>query len=240
MLAVRGVPALLASMTRRKPTQKRSRERVEQILSESRALILNADSLDALTTSAISERTGMSVATVYRYFSDRYGIIVALLEDEVEALFAANREAVMSLDRVTIKSLNAAIMHARLEYFESNPLIPLIWFSARDNERVRETIERYYRQSTEWFIGGCLGCELINEWSDWTADATTGLVDQTFQTMFAKQRSHEERVAILTSFLEMLEPQTDRYATERGKTGVPTGEYLAAADAAFGSAEDGA
>ena len=61
------------------PVQERSRRTVETILAAATVLLVEGG-VDALTTSALAERTGLHVRNVYRYFPDRTAVIAALAE----------------------------------------------------------------------------------------------------------------------------------------------------------------
>lgn len=61
------------------PTQKRSRERMERILSTAIELI-GAHGSDQMKMSEIAERCGISIGSLYQYFPDKRSIIAALAE----------------------------------------------------------------------------------------------------------------------------------------------------------------
>ncbi|MDQ0314025.1 TetR/AcrR family transcriptional regulator [Amorphus orientalis] len=61
------------------PTQKRSRERMERILNAAVELISEAGS-DAMKMSALAERSGISIGSLYQYFPDKSAILGALAE----------------------------------------------------------------------------------------------------------------------------------------------------------------
>ena len=64
---------------RREPTQKRSRERVERILSCASTLIEKSGS-DAMRMSDVAEMAGISIGSLYQYFPDKGAIIRTLAE----------------------------------------------------------------------------------------------------------------------------------------------------------------
>src|SRR5271168_2013473 len=91
-------------MTRRKPVQRRSRERVEAILKAATDLLAEGG-VDALTMRSLAERAEIPTATIYRYFANREEIISAYLDHELERIDEAVAVAVAELDQVTIRSL---------------------------------------------------------------------------------------------------------------------------------------
>ena len=67
------------SEIRRKPRQKRSREKVDRILDAVESLVTQ-QSLEALTTTQVSEHTGYAVGTIYQYFGNRTDMLIAAEE----------------------------------------------------------------------------------------------------------------------------------------------------------------
>ena len=61
------------------PAQERSRRTLSAIL-DAASELLKEGGPDALTTSALAERTGLRVRNVYRYFRDRQAIVATLAE----------------------------------------------------------------------------------------------------------------------------------------------------------------
>lgn len=73
-----------AAPMRRKPTQQRSRERVARMLDCAAAAIAE-EGADALKMSAIAERAGVSIGSLYQYFPDKSALIHGLAERYFEA-----------------------------------------------------------------------------------------------------------------------------------------------------------
>lgn len=68
---------------RRTPRQARSSETVSAIL-EAAAQVLEAGGLAAFTTNAVAERAGVSIGTLYQYFSDKNALLMALAGQEMQ------------------------------------------------------------------------------------------------------------------------------------------------------------
>jgi AcrR family transcriptional regulator len=67
----------------RAPKQDRSRQTVEAIL-ESAVQILESEGLDGFKVATLAERSGYSVGTLYQYFENLDGVMLALVELEFE------------------------------------------------------------------------------------------------------------------------------------------------------------
>ncbi|HEV2987875.1 MAG TPA: TetR/AcrR family transcriptional regulator [Candidatus Angelobacter sp.] len=86
-------PAQTVDLTRRKPRQVRALDTVEVIL-EATARILQQEGPAALNTNYIADRAGISVGTLYQYFSNKEAILVAMARREVATDEAAVIKAI--------------------------------------------------------------------------------------------------------------------------------------------------
>lgn len=112
---------------RRAPLQQRSRERVQLILSSAADLIA-ASGADQLTMSEIAQRSGMSLAALYRYFPDKSSI-VAVLANQFNTASRACIEAALA-DVSTCAGLRQAfslLMDQYLAIIRREPVIRDIW-----------------------------------------------------------------------------------------------------------------
>ncbi|MGA7396193.1 MAG: TetR/AcrR family transcriptional regulator [Solirubrobacterales bacterium] len=68
---------------RREPVQARSQQRVELLL-DTTANLVDAVGIEGVTTGLLSERAGVSIGSVYRFFPDRISLIRALSDRNFE------------------------------------------------------------------------------------------------------------------------------------------------------------
>lgn len=78
---------ITSNSKRRAPNQARARDKLELIY-EASIRILNKQGLEGLTTNRIAEVAGISIGTLYQYFSNKQEILVALGQREIEATVA--------------------------------------------------------------------------------------------------------------------------------------------------------
>ena len=78
-------PHKIQRLARRKPQQERALEKVGLML-EAATRILDKHGLAGLNTNRVAEVAGISIGTVYQYFSDKSQLLDALAERELEAL----------------------------------------------------------------------------------------------------------------------------------------------------------
>ena len=70
---------MASTAIRRKPRQERARETIERLL-EGAARVLERDGLDGFSVDKTASEAGMAVGTAYQYFSDKYDILLLLLQ----------------------------------------------------------------------------------------------------------------------------------------------------------------
>jgi len=120
---------------RKQPRQARAAATVDAIV-EAAARILERGSLDQVNTNAIAKRAGVSIGSLYQYFSTKEGILAALIRREhmqlrENIIEAAEAGRDQSFEEATEALLGAAVahkldrprLHRALEYAEA--VLPL-------------------------------------------------------------------------------------------------------------------
>ncbi len=113
-------PRKVARIARKKPKQARSVETVRVIL-DGAIRVLNQESLDAMTTTRVAERAGVSVGTLYQYFADRDAILNALQEREFERAIDMLRENLGRSDFSSSRAQARAIIFGLLRLYRKSP-----------------------------------------------------------------------------------------------------------------------
>lgn len=109
---------------RRRPRQRRARETVDAIL-DAVVRLLKREGFPALTTNRVAEMAGVSIGSVYQYFSDKGAIFRALHQrhiDQIDQLIATTlvKHAASPLD-VLIRAFIEGMVNAHTgdpEFFE--------------------------------------------------------------------------------------------------------------------------
>lgn len=85
---------------------------------EAAAQVLEASGLAGFTTSAVAERAGVSIGTLYQYFADKGSLLRALAEREMTATLASaarasalGREQLFVLSRSLMGTIRAAVLN---------------------------------------------------------------------------------------------------------------------------------
>src|ERR1700748_1959421 len=95
----------------RAPRQERSRHKV-QLIFEATTRLLEKGGLDALTTNAIAASAGISIGTLYPFFSNREAILDALAEREVAGMSERVAHAMQDEALTTTEARIAAVVRA--------------------------------------------------------------------------------------------------------------------------------
>ncbi len=127
-----------AKKMRRAPTQKRSRERVQNILKVACELIALQGS-DGMKMGELAEKAGVSIGSLYQYFPDKAAIIHALADRYNDESRHCIEEALSEV--TTSHSLIAAFDHLIDTYFElflAEPVICDIWTGTQADKTLRD------------------------------------------------------------------------------------------------------
>jgi AcrR family transcriptional regulator len=103
----------------RKPQQKRSKETVQSILDAGFIAVANHGRHGA-TTRQIAEIAGISVGSLYEYFTNKEAIYVAMLERFVREVVAMVEPRVPELVRMELKELVIDLVYQFKEFMERN------------------------------------------------------------------------------------------------------------------------
>jgi len=112
---------------RRQPIQRRSRERVRLILSAA-AQLLDEGGYDALTTSTVAERAGVSVGSIYQFFSNVEAIVTELVREWVQN-FDQIMDRLDELDDAPMDSAVEMIIDAYVRFLRETPGFGVVYFA---------------------------------------------------------------------------------------------------------------
>src|SRR5207244_12541414 len=105
-----------AEIKRRIPRQQRANETIAAIL-EAAAQILEAGGLAAFTTNAVAERAGVSIGTLYQYFSDKNAVLLALAQQEMKRALGDVAQALQGDGDGTVEGRVRAMVRAMVHAF---------------------------------------------------------------------------------------------------------------------------
>ena len=127
-----------AGASRRIPTQKRSRERVERILEIAKGLIAESGS-DYLRMSEVAERAGVSIGSLYQYFPDKGAIIRTLAQRYHEASRACIAEGLAGVgDVASLAEQFGVLFDTYYGMFLAEPVMRDIWSATQADKSLRD------------------------------------------------------------------------------------------------------
>ena len=217
---------------RRTPVQRRSRSRVQDILTATGQL-LGEGGVDAVTTRALAERASISVAAVYQYFPNRDAIIDAYLEQATSRLDASVVEAVRALAVVSPRTVVEAAVFAHLRFYQDNNDLVQVWLSSRTDSIVLSRARERNVALGMWLQGAFLAAGFLR--ADFPTYGTQLVVEvctSVIEFALTEPRSVSEQQEIVRFGVEMVIGQIESYMTERGAEGLDPDEFLAALSAA--------
>lgn len=206
---------------RRVPTQERSRRRVEGILDAAARLVLERG-VEALTTRDIAEAAGVPVASLYQYFADKEGVLLALAERDMEEMDAQVLEDLARLEVLTVAGVVRSVMMSFVEVYHRRRAFVEIYLRGRTNAAVHRFGREHNARVAETLRAFAAAAGLTNP--DLGPDKALLAVevgDRVFQLAF--ERDLEGDLALVEEGITLVTAYLERYATPAGLAGVTQG-----------------
>jgi AcrR family transcriptional regulator len=126
------------SWPRRTPSQKRSRERVERILTVAAGLIAEEGS-DALRMSDVAEQAGISIGSLYQYFPDKAAVIRSLADRfNAYGLECTARDLAGVRDLAGLKEAVGRAVDGYFQMFLELPAMRAIWSGTQADKTLQD------------------------------------------------------------------------------------------------------
>ena len=204
---------------RRVPSQERSRRRVEELLDAAARLVVERG-VDALSTRDIAAAAGAPVASLYQYFADKEGILLALAERDMAEMDEQVLVELAGLDVLSVEIMVRATMQAFVTVYHRRGAFVEIYLRGRNNPAVNRFGRVHNVQIAETLRDLAIDAGVARpELSLTVALLAVEVGDRIFQLAFERDSGGdpeliEEGILLVTSYLE-------RYATPAGLTGIP-------------------
>src|SRR6478735_280577 len=108
------------------PTQKRARDKVEQVLAAART-VLERDGRDVFTLEAVRQEAGTSIGTVYRYWKDRMELL-----DEIQPVRRRGVNEVLALHQK--QTLYSPVSGAEISFDDPREAVEYDWFDDHEDD----------------------------------------------------------------------------------------------------------
>ncbi|HZE32162.1 MAG TPA: TetR/AcrR family transcriptional regulator [Actinoallomurus sp.] len=203
---------------RRAPMQRRSRERVQQILDAASELIVE-DGVTALSTRTIAERAGVPVASLYQYFADKDEILLALVERDTAEMDAAVATAVGTLGTVSVRTLVTATMRAFVRIYHQRPAFVVIWWRGRSNQVVYDFCRAHNKRIAADLFAFAEASGMVRAGTvSRVVELAVEVGDRVFQLAFEHDLRGDE--GIIAEGIELVTGYLERHATAAGAAGI--------------------
>ncbi len=210
---------------RRQPAQRRSRERVRQILAAATELLAEGG-VDAVTMRSLAERTGIPTPTIYRYFDNRDAVIGAYLDDQLEQIGEAALTALAALETVTFRSMIEAVALAHMRHHQTHPEGVPAWFGGRMNPAVVDRVRALDARMAVSLRTALRATGMASGAPEFTTGMVVRLFDRMFEFVFLGEHTEQEQEEIVLTFVNMIAKDMERFATPAGLRGISALELV--------------
>jgi AcrR family transcriptional regulator len=125
-------------LERRKPSQERSKEKVDLILTSAKALIGERGN-DAVSMREIAKECGIAPSSIYQYFPDKNALLEAIMSDYFSQFSQLIESSFVNVKDMTsyVKAVDKGIDQF-YKMFKDEPTLATIWYSVQANTVLRE------------------------------------------------------------------------------------------------------
>jgi AcrR family transcriptional regulator len=209
----------VADRPRRTPVQRRSRERVEQILAAAEQLVVD-NGVGELSTRTVAQAANIPVASVYQYFADRDAIIAALIERHVTAMDAQLASTLAALETYSIRTIVEATVAAYVEGYRQRPSYVVIWFQGRVSPEITAFVRRRSGELAAGFHAFATAAGLVAPGTDVSGfQLVAEMIDAFLAVAYRDDVSGDQ--AIVAEGIKMIVRYIELQATAAGLSGVP-------------------
>ena len=192
---------------RRVPAQERSKARVQRILDEAAALVVDRG-VEALSTRDIALAAEVPVASLYQYFADKEDVLLALAARDMAEMDEQVVEDVGRLETLTVADFVRTVMTSFVTVYHRRPAFVEIYLRGRTNAAVNRFGRDHNARIAESLRGYALEHGLADErLSPSVALLAIEIGDRIFQLAFEHDAAGdpellEEGITLMTSYLE--------------------------------------
>jgi AcrR family transcriptional regulator len=213
---------------RRIPVQRRSRERVEQMLAAAERLLVSGG-VEALTTRGVAAEAKVPVASVYQYFADREAIIEALIERHVVAMDEQLAGALAALATISVRTLVEATVAAYVAGYRKRPGYVIVWFQGRVSPEIATFVRRRSAELAERFHAFAVAAGLVRPDTDPRVFALAAEMIDAFLAVAYRDDLDGDQATVREG-IEMIVRYVEPYATARGRRGIAMAQAAARLD----------
>jgi AcrR family transcriptional regulator len=133
---------------RRSPRQERALATVEVLLTAT-AQVLVEEGYAKASTNKIARRAGVSVGSLYQYFSDKDALVNALLEQWVERQLALLEELLVALREADAEATVRAVLLGMIQIKQHSPELTRVLYEQIPRTGQFDQVERWNRRAAQ-------------------------------------------------------------------------------------------
>jgi AcrR family transcriptional regulator len=137
---------------RRAPRQERALATVEVLLTAT-AQVLVEEGYAKASTNKIARRAGVSVGSLYQYFSDKDALVNALLEQWVERQLALLEETLVALREADAEATVRAVLVGMIQIKQHSPELTRVLYEQIPRTGQFDQVERWNRRAAQLLEG---------------------------------------------------------------------------------------
>ena len=204
---------------RRVPTQQRGRDRVAAILDAAATLVVTHGA-DALNTRAICDASGVPIATLYQYFDDREGVLLALIDRDMQRMDTQVITDLTAMTEWTIESFVRTAINAFVTIHLSSPAFVEIYLRGRGTRAI-DDYGHQHNKSVAVLLHDLVTSEgLVRpDTPVLTAELILEVGDRILQLAFAE--SYQPDMDVIEEGISMICSHLTTYATPAAAAGIP-------------------
>jgi AcrR family transcriptional regulator len=203
---------------RRVPTQERSRRRVEGILDAAARLVVERG-VEALTTRDIADAAGVPVASLYQYFADKEGVLLALAGRDMEEMDTQVAEDLGRLDLLTVAGVVRSVMLSFVTVYHRRRAFVEIYLRGRTNAAVHQFGREHNARVAQTLRAFALEAGLVGPGlTPAMALLAVEVGDRVFQLAF--EHDFEGDPELIDEGITLVAAYLERHATPAGLAGV--------------------
>jgi len=207
-----------SAVRRRAPVQARSRERVEKILDVAARIVVERG-VDALTTRTVADESGIPVASLYQYFSDRDAVLLALVERDIAEMDEQVRSDLVKVRTLSIAAIVETTMGAYTKVYARRPEFVAIWLRGRTNAAIHEFGRGHNRRTAHDLREFAMSTGLARpDFPLAAAELAVEMGDRVFQLAYEADDRGDK--FIIGEGIQMVTAYLQRYATDAGIEGL--------------------
>jgi AcrR family transcriptional regulator len=202
--------------------QRRSRERVERILSAAEQLVVS-QGVGALSTREVALRADVPVATLYQYFADRDAIISALIERHVTSMDGRIATALGSLSTYSVRTVVETTVQAYRAGYRERPSYVVLWFQGRLSADIAAYIRRHDDRLADAFHDFATTAGILRADVDpLVLRLCFEVADRFLEAAYRHDVGGDD--GVVQEGVEMIVSHLEGYATPAGVAGIPAHE----------------